>query len=42
MPDSAALERGGGRKGVDEARFEVAGVAKVDGGEFFAALVESE
>ncbi len=38
----AALERGGGRKCMDKARLEVAGVAEVDLRKLFAALVESE
>ncbi len=38
----AALEGGGARKGVYQMRFQVAGVAEVDWGELFAALVESE
>ena len=38
----AALDGRGGREGVDQARLEIAGVAEVDGGELFAALVEGE
>ncbi len=42
MPDLAALERGGRRKCMNQARLEVAGVAKIDRRELFAALVERE
>jgi len=38
----ATLDGGCGREGVDEAGLEVAGVAEVDGGELFTALVEGE